>query len=96
VKISAYCARTALLCVVLPMLLHAQLPPAGVSSPVNEAVPASPISNDRILGVIPNFQTVSDPQTPYVPLRVRDKWWLFVKETVDPYSFATAAAGAGL
>jgi len=25
--------------------------------------------DDRILGVIPNFQTVSNPATPYVPLR---------------------------
>jgi hypothetical protein len=78
------------------MLLQAQAPPSAVPVPVDAAVAASPISNDRILGVIPNFQTVSDPKTPYVPLRVRDKWWLFVKETVDPYSFATAAAGAGL
>jgi len=57
---------------------------------------AEPISNERILGVIPNFQAVSDPATPYTPLRVRDKWKLFVMETVDPYTFASSAAGAGL
>ena len=74
-----------LLCLVLP-LLHAQTP----------AEPSDPISNDRILGVIPNFQTVSDPTKPYVPLRVRDKWKLFVKETLDPYTFASEAAGAGI
>jgi hypothetical protein len=59
-------------------------------------LPAPPISNDRILGVIPNFQTVSDPTTPYAPLRVRDKWRLFVKESVDPFAFVSAAAGAGI
>jgi hypothetical protein len=48
------------------------------------------------MGVIPNFQTVSDPATPYVPLRVRDKWQLFVKESVDPFTFFSAAAGAGI
>jgi hypothetical protein len=57
---------------------------------------ASPISNNRILGVIPNFQTVSDPNAPYVRLRVRDKWWLFVKETVDPFTFGASAAGAAI
>ena len=46
--------------------------------------------------MIPNFQAVSDPLIPYAPLRIRDKWKLFVKETVDPYTFASAAAGAGL
>lgn len=71
----------------LPLLLHAQPTPTA---------PSPPISNDRILGTIPNFQTVSDPDTPYKPLRVRDKWHLFVKESVDPFQFATAAAGAGL
>jgi hypothetical protein len=87
VKIQADCARTTLLCV-LPLLLPAQPPP--------DTEPAPPISNDRILGVIPNFQTVSDPTTPYVPLRVRDKWQLFVKESVDPFAFFSAAAGAGM
>jgi hypothetical protein len=47
------------------------------------------------MGVIPNFQTVSDPRAPYTPLRAGDKWRLFVKESVDPFSFFTAAAGAG-
>jgi hypothetical protein len=74
--------------VAFPLLLHSQTPP--------DAEPAPPISNDRILGVIPNFQTVSDPETPYMPLRVRDKWKLFMKESVDPFAFASAAAGAGI
>jgi hypothetical protein len=78
------------------MLLHAQTSQSGVPVAADVAIAAPPISNERILGVIPNFQTVDDPATPYVPLRVRDKWLLFVKESVDPYAFATAAAGAGL
>jgi hypothetical protein len=94
VKISAECVRTTLLCVALPLLLRAQTPPAGVPVPVDATIAVSPISNDRILGVIPNFQTVSDPARPYAPLRARDKWRLFVKESVDPWTFFTAAAGA--
>jgi hypothetical protein len=84
-----------LLCLAMPLLLHSQ---SGTDSPDSaNAVPAaSPISNDRILGVIPNFQTVSDPAKPYTPLRKRDKWELFVKESVDPFAFFSAAAGAGI
>ena len=98
------CARATLLCIALPWLVHAASPSGSASgspsddspTPVEAALPVSPISNDRILGVIPNFQTVSDPKTPYVPLPVRDKFWLFVKESVDPYTFGTSAAGAAL
>jgi hypothetical protein len=83
------------LCLAWPLLLNCQLIPA--SPDMDKAVPSeSPISNDRILGVIPNFQTVSDPTGPYAPLRVRDKWTLFLKETADPYTFTSVAAGAGI
>jgi hypothetical protein len=58
--------------------------------------PVDPISNDRILGVIPNYQTVSDPNKPLVPLTSRQKFTLFVKETVDPFTFVSAAMGAGM
>jgi hypothetical protein len=58
--------------------------------------PADPISNDRIMGVIPNFQTVSDPNQKVAPLTGHQKFTLFVKETVDPYTFVSAAMGAAL
>jgi hypothetical protein len=83
-------------CLVAPLLLHAQTLTDDVPAPVEAVLPASPISNDRILGVIPNFQTVSDPATPYTPLRVRDKWMLFVKESGNSYAVFSAAAGAGI
>jgi len=69
--------------------------PAAPLSPAT-AVPPPGISDERILHVIPNFQAVSDPTTPYVPLRVQDKWRLFVKETLDPFTFGSSAAGAAL
>jgi hypothetical protein len=85
-----------LLCLATPLLAHAQSPAAADIAPDLVASRGSdaPFSDDRIFGIIPNFQTVSDPATPYVPLRVRDKWKLFVKESVDPYTFASAAGGA--
>ena len=84
-----------LLCLSAPVLLHCQSAPVS-PSPAEPVKADAPISNDRILGIIPNFQTVSDPNQPFVPLRVRDKWKLFVKESVDPYAFFSAAAGAGI
>ncbi len=87
ITVSSGTAMRTLLCLAVPLLLHSQTPPAR---------PADPISNDRILGVIPNFQTVSEPGVKYEPLRVRDKWRLFVKESVNPFTFASAAAGAAL
>lgn len=98
VRIRIRYARAALLCGILAPALMAQATPDDeIPIPLLPVrTPESGISNDRIMGIIPNFQTVSDPATPYVPLKVREKWWLFVKESVDPYSFATAAAGAGI
>src|SRR5215469_4486378 len=58
--------------------------------------PPDGIGNDHILGIIPNFQTISDPSIKVQPLTVRQKFTLFVKETVDPFTFVSAAMGAGL
>jgi hypothetical protein len=68
-----------------PVIAHPSNPPA-----------APEFNNERILGVIPNFQTVNDPQAPYSPLTVKQKFKLFARETVDPFTFAGAAMGAGL
>ncbi|MDQ6663255.1 MAG: hypothetical protein M3Z23_02545 [Acidobacteriota bacterium] len=65
---------------------------------IPEALPVHPAtpSDDRILGVIPNYQTVSDPNKAVKPLTVREKWKLAIRESVDPYSFVSAALGAAL
>jgi hypothetical protein len=80
-----------------PVTLWAQ----GADSP--DVLPVEPVirpapapSDDRILGVMPNFQTVEDPDAHLPPLTVRQKFRLFIKETVDPYTFVSAAAGAGM
>jgi hypothetical protein len=54
------------------------------------------LNHDRILGVIPDYQTVnnSTPETP--PLTPKQKWLFFVEESRDPFNIAAAAASAGL
>jgi len=56
----------------------------------------SPLSDDRILGVIPNYETVSDPYQKVSALTVKQKFRLFAKETFDPFTAASAAAGAAI
>jgi hypothetical protein len=50
--------------------------------------------DQRILGVIPNYQTVSNPDAPFVPLTVKEKWSLFARESLDPFNAASAVMGA--
>jgi hypothetical protein len=66
-------------------ILTAQTPPS-----------ASQPEHQRIFGVLPNFLTVSDPQQATEPLSFKQKLTLFAKQTYDPVTFASAAAGAGL
>jgi len=54
------------------------------------------INHDRILGLIPNYLTVEDPTEKVSPLTVKQKFRLFAKETFDPFTVGSAAAGAAL
>jgi hypothetical protein len=61
--------------------------PAMAPVPLNEA---------RILGVIPDYQTVTETTSVKVaPLSPKQKWWLAVKESIDPFNVANAALAAG-
>jgi hypothetical protein len=51
--------------------------------------------DERIMGVIPNYMTVSDPDATFVPLTPKQKWDLFVRSGVDPYTFFSALMAAG-
>ena len=58
---------------------------------VEPARPLAPVFNqDRIMGVLPDYQTVRDTTHWVGPLSVKEKWILAVKETVDPVNIATA------
>jgi len=70
----------------------AQASPDQLASPSA----AEESENDRILGVIPNYLTVEDPQKAIAPLTVKQKFALFAKETFDPFTFASSAAGAAI
>ena len=54
------------------------------------------LNHDRILGVIPNYQTVTDPDKITPPLTPRQKFGFFLQETRDPFNVAAAAVSAGL
>ena len=87
-------------CVVAALLLlsactlSSQPPPPAAADPSRQA-PTS-LTNDRIFGVIPNYQTVSNSPQNVAPLSVKQKFGLFAKETFDPFTVASAAAGAAL
>lgn len=69
----------------------------GPAAPSSNADPlATGLSDDRIFGVIPNYLTVEQPELRVAPLSVKQKFALFAKETFDPFTFAEAAAGAGV
>ncbi len=64
----------------------------SLASPVifTPAAPASIFNEDRILGVMPDYQTVRDTTRRVAPLTAKEKWTLAEKETLDPFNIATA------
>jgi hypothetical protein len=75
----------------------AQTPPAANTEVVAGVTPSvAQVPDDRILGLIPNYLTVEDPQQRVMPLTAKDKFVLFAKETIDPFTVLAAAGGAGL
>jgi hypothetical protein len=59
----------------------------GLVAPVK---PAPVFNEDRIVGVLPDYQTVRDTTHWVAPLSVKEKWILGVKETFDPVNIGTA------
>jgi len=67
----------------IPPLL-CQAPPAG----------STPLNNKRILGILPDYQTVRDSSVAIAPMTAKQKWQLFFKESSDPFNLAGALVGA--
>jgi hypothetical protein len=65
--------------------------PSGLDAPAE-----LPLNEQRILGVIPDYQTVRDPSHAVAPMTAKQKWHLAWKETVDPFNIATSAFSAAL
>jgi hypothetical protein len=74
-------------CALQTVSLAQDAPPDDSSS-----IPA--LTDDRILGVIPNYMTVSDPDAKYVPLTTKQKWSMALKSSIDPYTGFSALLGA--
>ena len=72
-----------------------EAPADSGESPPAIVVPVSPFNEQRILGVMPDYQTVRDSSNPVAPLTARQKWDLAWKETVDPFNFASVVMAAG-
>jgi hypothetical protein len=68
------------------------LPESAIA--VSPATLAAPMHSERIMGVIPDFQTVRDPNAAFVPLTPKQKWSLAFRENVDPFNVASAAMAA--
>ena len=64
------------------------------SQDATQDTPEAPLHQDHILGVIPNYQTVTNPHKKVQALTVKEKFGLFAKETFDPFVAMEAATGA--
>lgn len=60
------------------------------------ATTPAPFNGGRILGVLPDYQTITENGAKAPPLTRKQKWTLAWKETVDPFNIVSAAMGAGL
>jgi len=71
------------------------------AEPTDWALPTAPpppvetFNSERIMGVIPDYQTVTEtPGGRAIPLTGKQKWSLALKETVDPFNMVNAVIGA--
>ena len=80
--------RFAALAAFCALLVHAQTSPDTSTSEIAD--------DQRIFGVLPNYLTVSDPRAAVEPLTFKEKLVLFARQTYDPVTVASAAAGAAL
>ena len=55
-----------------------------------------PLNTDRILKVIPDYQTVQDSRRLIAPMTPGEKWKLAWKEVIDPFNNASAVVAAAL
>ena len=72
-------------------------PSGSPIAPAPHPDPIAPAINDqRMFGIMPDYQTVRDPHAKFLPLTVKEKWTLLAKSTIDPFNIASAALGAGM
>lgn len=67
----------------------------GTPSPSPPVIAPAPFNPERILGVLPDYQTITEHGEKAAPLTRRQKWTLAWKESTDPVNLFSAALGAG-
>ncbi len=50
----------------------------------------------HILGIVPDYDTVRNPDGTIQPIRAKTKWWLATEDSFDPFSFVLAGVYAGV
>lgn len=55
-----------------------------------------PLNEQRILKVIPDYQTVEDSHQLVAPMTAKEKWHLAWKEVIDPFNLGSAVAAAAM
>ena len=68
--------------------------PAALPAPVQPSPVSVPLNKDRILKIIPNYQTVEDSSQNVAPMTAKEKWHLAWKRVTDPFNIASAALAA--
>lgn len=90
--------RLAAICLLASSLAAAQNPPPPNAPSAAQGASEKEIQNkeqsQRILGVVPMFGVTSRQNAP--PLTSGQKFHLFVKDAVDPFSFVAAGMQAGI
>jgi len=65
-----------------------------ILTPAPAPLPKPVLNQQRIMGVLPDYQTVRDTTVPVAPLTHKEKWLLMEQETIDPVNIASAFVGA--
>ena len=69
---------------------------AQTTATPDKAPVSIPLNNQRILGVIPDYQTVRDSSQPIAPMSASQKWHLLLRESTDPFNIGGGAFGSAL
>ncbi len=74
---------------IAPAVNPTLLPPG----PAKRFSSINPLSDHRLIGVVPDFGTVQ-PEESHAPLTLKQKWDLTIKGTIDPYNLVNSVMTA--
>jgi hypothetical protein len=66
----------------------------GDGAQSSDSLGSDGLNHDRIVGVIPNYQTVDDATAATPPLTPKQKWLFFLEETRDPFKYCRRGVAA--